>query len=77
MARVEVKLFAILRQYIDGAASTDVEIEPGETVGDVLDRLGVPHDQTRVMFLNSRAVDLTHVLQGGEELSVFPAIGGG
>jgi hypothetical protein len=43
----------------------------------VLKGLGVPPDQTRIIFVNSRAADLSQVLQGGEQLGIFPAIGGG
>jgi len=77
MARVKVSLFAALRVSIGGKPSVELEIEPGETVGDVLDRLGVPADQTRIIFVNSRHAGLADPLQGGEQVAVFPAIGGG
>jgi molybdopterin converting factor small subunit len=77
MARVQVNLYATLRQYVGGAASAEVEIEPGQTVEQVLNQLGVPPDQTRVVFVNNRSARLSHPLQGGEQIGVFPAIGGG
>ncbi len=75
--QIEVSLFAMLRKYIDGAASVDVSIEPGRTIADVLEQLGVPADQTRILFLDNRAAKLTDPLQGGEHLAVFPGIAGG
>ena len=75
--RVRVNLYAVLRQYIGGAPSIEVEIEPGQTIQQVLSQLGVPPEQTRIIFLNNRAAGLSHPLQGGEQLAVFPAIGGG
>jgi len=77
MPQVKVSLYATLRKYIGGAPSVEVEIDPGQTVGQVLKRLGVPADQTRIIFVNNRAADLSHALQGGEQLGIFPAIGGG
>ena len=77
MAHVEVKLYATLRKYADGAASVDVEIEPGQTIQQVLQRLGVPPEHTRIIFIDSRAAGLSDTLGGGEQIGIFPAIGGG
>lgn len=77
MAHVKLNAYATLRAYLGGAASKELEIEPGETVGQLLDRIGVPRDQTRIVFVNNRASSLADPLQGGEHVGVFPAIGGG
>jgi len=77
MARVKLNLYATLRAYVGGVPQVETEIEPGQTVGDLLDRLGVPRDQTRIVFVNSRAASICCPLQGGEQIGVFPAIGGG
>ena len=77
MPQVEVNLYATLRRYIDGAASIGVDVEPGCSIEQVLDRLGIPIDQTRIIFLNNRAAGLSDTLQGGEQLGIFPGIGGG
>jgi molybdopterin converting factor small subunit len=77
MPQVKVNLYATLRKYIGGEPSVEVEIESGQTIRQVLGRLGVPADQTRIIFVNNRAADLSYALQGGEQLGVFPAIGGG
>ena len=77
MSQVEVRLYAGLRAHLKGATSVSVEIEPGETIRGVLEKLSVPLGQTRIIFLNHRAADLDQQLVGGEELGVFPAIGGG
>ena len=77
MARVKLNAYATLRAYLKGAGSIEIEIEPGQTVGEVVDRLGIPRDQTRIIFVNSRAAALADPLQGGEQIGVFPAIGGG
>ena len=77
MDRVKISLFAGLRGYIGGAPSVEVDVQPGETIRQVLDRLGIPVAQTRIVFVNNRAADLSYPLRGGEQVGVFPAIGGG
>ena len=77
MATVTVNLYAMLRKYVDGKPSVEVDIEPGQTIEQVLDQLGVPLDKTRVLFVDSRAVQPSETLQGGEQVGVFSAIGGG
>ena len=77
MPQVRVNLYATFRSYIGGAPSVDVQIAPGQTVREVLEKLGVPPGQTRIIFVNSRAGELSQPLEGGERLGIFPAIGGG
>jgi molybdopterin converting factor small subunit len=77
MARVIVSLYATLRKYAGGSPSVELDVEPGQTVQAVLEGLGVPPDQTRIIFVNNRVASLSQPLQGGERVGVFPAIGGG
>ncbi|MFH1268254.1 MAG: MoaD/ThiS family protein [Planctomycetota bacterium] len=77
MAQVKVNLYATLRSYVGGIPSVEVDVEPGETVEQVLHRLGVPPDQTRILFVNNRAATLSQPVEDGDRLGVFPAIGGG
>ncbi len=77
MPRVKLSLFAGLRAYTQGAASLDVDIEPGESLRQVLQRLRVPVEQARIVFVNNRLAELSQSLYGGEQIGVFPAIGGG
>ena len=77
MVRIRINLYATLRAYVAGVPSIDVEVEPGQTIEEVLRQLGVPPDQTRILFVNNRAATLDRRLEGGEQVGVFPAIGGG
>ena len=77
MPQIKVQLYADLRRYIDGATGIEVEIEPGRTIGQVLDQLGVPREQARIFFVNHRVAKIEQPLLGGERLDVFSAIGGG
>jgi sulfur-carrier protein len=77
MPQVKLNLYATLRTYVGGAGSMDVDIEPGQSVAQLLGGVGVPVEQTRIVFVNSRVADCSATLQGGEQVGVFPAIGGG
>ena len=77
MPQVQVNLYAALREYVGRAPSVDVEIAAGQTIRQVLEQLGVPLEKARIIFINHRAASADDSLQGGEQIGVFPAIGGG
>ena len=77
MPKVQVNLYAMLRKYSRGEPSVEVVIEPGQTVRQVLGQLGVPQDEVRIIFVDNRAAGPESKLQGGEQLGIFSAIGGG
>jgi len=55
----------------------EVDVEPGQTLATVLDRLGIPRERTKIAFVNHRAAEPDRVLTGGERVDLFSAIGGG
>lgn len=77
MPQVQVHVYADLRRFTGGAAAVDVDVEPGQTVATVLDRLGIPRERTKIAFVNHRAAEPDRVLTGGERVDLFSAIGGG
>ena len=77
MPKITVNLYANLREYTGGASSVNLDVETGQTVGDVLDRLGIPRDKTRIIFVNNRSAKFGDSLQGQERIDLFSAIGGG
>ena len=73
---VQMKLFASLREY-SPSDSENLPVSPGETVRDVLKRLGVPLSDVKLIFINGLKRELSSVLRGGERVGVFPPVGGG
>ena len=77
---VQVKLFATLRRcYPDlgiGEA-LDVELAPGATVADLVRQLGLPADEVKIVFVNGVVRETDHALADGDELGIFPPVGGG
>lgn len=77
---VRVKLFATLGSHMaDVPPGTPVSVElPDEaTVRDLIDALGLPPAEVRMVFVNGRARPEHHVLEHGDEIGIFPPVGGG
>ena len=77
MPQVTINAYASLRKFTDGVSRLTVDVSAGQTVGDVLQQLGIPLDQAHVVFINNRSSTLAQALQGGEQVDLFSAIGGG
>ena len=75
-ATVQIKLFASLRRMAPDPDSR-FPIEVGTTIQEVLDRLGVPLNEAKLIFINGRRGELNSSLKGGERVGVFPPVGGG
>jgi molybdopterin synthase sulfur carrier subunit len=80
MITVQVKLFATLRQYRPGLGMGEafpVELTSGATVSDLIERLSLPDDEIKIVFVNGLFRDRTHSLADGDKVSIFPPVGGG
>lgn len=78
--RVHVKLFATLRRYVEGATSGvpfEVELPDGATIADLIGRLHLPTEEVKMAFVNGRARPEDWHLESGDEIGIFPPIGGG
>jgi hypothetical protein len=75
---IEIHLYGKLRRFAahrDPAADSIVRLAaaPEETIGDVLDRIGIPRDEIGAnVFLNGQYSDLSRPVQPGDRLGVFP-----
>lgn len=79
--QITVRLLASYRQYLpkehDAQAGYPLEIPDGARVSDVLPLLPVPPSEVCTYFVNGRHAERDLVLEHGDILSVFPAVGGG
>jgi molybdopterin converting factor small subunit len=77
---IGVTLHTVL-QAVSAAGRTSrisLELPPGATVQDVLDRLQVPiAPEHLILVVNRAAVDPDAALQDGDTLDLIPAISGG
>lgn len=73
--RFTVKLFAYFR---DNRFRAEVRDYPeGTTVEQVIRSLGIDLEEVGVTMINSRHCTLDQVPVEGDQLAIFPAIGGG
>ncbi len=66
-----------MRYAPGGQSRFSTDIQSGETMGRLLERLGVPLSSARIIFVDSVQCRTDHPLTGGEQIGVFSAIGGG
>jgi molybdopterin converting factor small subunit len=80
MITVHVRLFASLRHHRPGLAigeTFSVELPDGATIGTLIGHLALPEDQVKIVFVNFVVRNLDHVLADGDEVGIFPPVGGG
>jgi len=73
--QLTVKLFAYFRD--NRFKQQQMEFPEGTTVEDIIRALGVPLAEVGVTMINSRHCELHQVPADGDQLAIFPAIGGG
>lgn len=82
--KITLRLYATLQDYLPSDArgnEASLEVPDGATVPEALAVLSVPLSQAHIVMVNGRHVVRSQVaqktLQDGDELAVWPAIGGG
>lgn len=74
--KITIKCFATLKTF-EPADAESHEVPDGITIAGLLDHLGIPHDEVKIMFINSKHTDLEAVIADGDRVGLFPAVGGG
>lgn len=76
--RINLRLFGKLREKIPGmspdnyVAVTEMEIEDGATIADVLEKLGIRQEEVSHLFLNHDYSALNRRVRDGDRLAIFP-----
>ena len=73
---ITIKLFASLSKFTPDSADK-YPISSGTRIRDIINRLGIPEDKAKLIFINGVKVDLDSSLNGGERIGIFPPVGGG
>lgn len=80
MITVQVKLFATLREYRPGLGIGEpfpVDLPDGATMRGLVRQLELPEEQVKLVFVNARSAGMDHLLANGDEVGIFPPVGGG
>lgn len=76
--QVDVHLHGILRDHLppDAKGRATINLEDGASVSDLLIQLGI---KRRVIITRhgNQKLEKTHILQDGDQISIFTVIGGG
>ena len=73
--QLTVKLFAYFRD--NRFKQKQADYPEGTTVEDIIRSLGIKPDEVGVTMINSRHCELHQVPAEGDQLAIFPMIGGG
>ena len=78
--KIEVNLYATLKKYMKnetGGKSSVIALEDGICVKDVIQKLKVPADSVKLIFINGVHAKVDTTLKDGDRLGLFPPVGGG
>ena len=75
---VNLKCFAQLakEQICDYKESTPHELTEGATVSDLIELLGLPREEIKIVFVNNSIVTAGTVLRNGDNVALAPVTGG-
>ncbi len=73
---IQLKLYASLRRFTPPAPDR-YPIEKGSTVARLIEGLGIPASEVKLIFVDNVKGTPESILQGGERVGIFPPIGGG
>jgi molybdopterin synthase sulfur carrier subunit len=77
---VQVKLFATLRRHypdLGTGEAMSVKLPDGATVGQLIEHMRLPATEVKVIFVNGIVQKDKYVLGDGDQVGIFPAVGGG
>jgi molybdopterin synthase sulfur carrier subunit len=78
--QVRVKLYATLSRHFNNAAPGipfEIELPNDATVADLVNELKLPREEVKLFFVKGRARLIDWPLESGDEVGIFPLIGGG
>jgi molybdopterin converting factor small subunit len=78
--QVRVKLYASLSRYYGKVAAGvpfGIELPDNATIVDLVSRLKLPKEEVKLFFVKGRARPIDWPLEPGDEVGIFPLIGGG
>ena len=80
MIEVRVKLFATLRRQfpdLEIGEAMSITLPGGATTAQLVERLDLPNEQVKVIFVNGTVRKREFTLSDGDEVGIFPPVGGG
>jgi molybdopterin synthase sulfur carrier subunit len=77
---IKVKLFTTLVNCVPGTQAGipfDFELDDKATVAELVSRLKIPEAEVKIVLINGRHKPAEYQLNNGDDVGLFPLIGGG
>lgn len=78
--QIKLKLFATLSKFLPPhplGSAVQMDIPEGTSLGALAESLKLPPDEVKICFVNGRICEPDTILKDGDEVGIFPPIGGG
>jgi sulfur-carrier protein len=78
--QISLRVYATLCRYVPGViagAPVDIDLPEGATVADLIEKMAMPARDVKIVFVNGRTQRPDWRLQQGDEVGIFPPVGGG
>jgi sulfur carrier protein ThiS len=76
MIKINLNLFVTLSEYLPDNFEA-YSIQENTRLDALVDQLGIPMDQVKLIFVNGKSAALDDILQNGDRVGIFPPVGGG
>ncbi len=82
MIKINLKLFVTLNKYLpedlkEKTKNNCIEISTTSTVDDLIEKLGIPKELIKLIFINGKKQDGRYQLKNNDRVGFFPPVGGG
>ncbi len=76
--RVKLRVYANLAEgaSMDVGDNYDFHVDPGTTIAQLLAKAGINRRDVRIVMINNNQAELNSTIQDGDEVGVFPSMGG-
>jgi sulfur-carrier protein len=77
---VTIKLYASLARFSPGGLPGTpfiVDISDSATIQDLINKLAIPPEEMKISFVNGLVREPDWILSPGDQVGIFPPIGGG
>ncbi len=75
MAKVRFRFYEELNDFLPPERRKlefELHFDRRTSIKDMIESLGVPHTEIELLLVNGQSVDFSHIVQGGDRISVYP-----
>lgn len=76
--QVKLRVYANLAEesFMDTGDNYNFDVNPGTTVAQLLNKAGINGRDVRIVMINNNQAELNTTVKDGDEIGVFPSMGG-